>query len=232
MKIFHIGIPTNQIASLESHGIVALTDNVQSPDDVKDWISDGGCEAVVLNLEHPTAIKVSVQDMRGAHVTAPIVGLLSAQGQSEWSERRAFFLEVGCDDLVMAPMNLRELAASLRAVTRRQLGMTSDIKEVHYKNAHIVIDFARQSITVNSIPLRLTRRPYLLFLALVSSGKHIHSREYLLERMYNLPGEETSYGMVRVRLTEIRKHLREIEPDAGEIIEYVSERKGWRLLGE
>lgn len=231
MKIFHIGIPTNQIASLESLGIMALTDSVQSPDDVRDWICDGGCEAVVLNLEHPTATKIPVQDMRSAHVTAPIVGLLSARDQSEWSEQRSVFLEGGGDDLVMRPLHPRELAASLRAVTRRQIGMTSDIKEVHYKNVHIVVNLARQTVSVNGERLLMVGKMLQLFLTLFTDVRHIHSHEKLMSTIYEHPDDEASLQMLKTSFSIIRKKLRQIDPEAGELIE--SERGiGYRISGD
>jgi DNA-binding response OmpR family regulator len=84
---------------------------------------------------------------------------------------------------VTKPFSLRELAARVRAVLRRQSGsLTPPVNT--YRGARLAADFDAVAISVDSRPVRLTRREFELLRFLVENRNRVVSRERLLERVW------------------------------------------------
>lgn len=90
-------------------------------------------------------------------------------------------LELGADDYVAKPFNVRELTARVRAVLRR--GQRANNEPELLRAADIVLDRTRVSVTVGGNDVELTRSEFELLAVLMSSPGRVYSRLDLLDRM-------------------------------------------------
>jgi DNA-binding response OmpR family regulator len=140
-------------------------------------------DLVILDLNLPVLSGIEVcRIMRGRPETAkvPIIMLTARTSESD----RIAGLDVGADDYVTKPFSLRELAARVRAVLRRQSGGDRATAAPLYRGRHIVADFEAVSVAVDGAPVRLTRREFELLRYLVANRNRVLSRDRLLERVW------------------------------------------------
>lgn len=90
-------------------------------------------------------------------------------------------LELGADDYVTKPFNVRELTARVRAVLRR--GQRANNEPELLRAADIVLDRTRVTVTVGGDDVELTRSEFELLAVLMSSPGRVYSRLDLLDRM-------------------------------------------------
>jgi DNA-binding response OmpR family regulator len=110
----------------------------------------------------------------------PIIMLTARTSESD----RVAGLDLGADDYVTKPFSLRELAARVRAVLRRRRAAADDARQSRYAGKHLVADFDAVAVTVDSKPVRLTRREFELLRFLVENKNRVLSRDRLLERVW------------------------------------------------
>ena len=92
-------------------------------------------------------------------------------------------LDLGADDYVTKPFNLRELTARVRAVLRRSASAT-DRPSIVYRGERLFVDFDAVVVTVDGQAVRLTRREFELLKYLVQNKSRVVSRDRLLERVW------------------------------------------------
>jgi two-component system phosphate regulon response regulator PhoB len=109
----------------------------------------------------------------------PIIMLTARTSESD----RVAGLDLGADDYVIKPFSLRELGARVRAVLRRRRASAVEARQATYRGRHLVADFDAVAITVDSEPVRLTRREFELLRFLVENRNRVLSRDRLLERV-------------------------------------------------
>jgi DNA-binding response OmpR family regulator len=131
----------------------------------------------------------------------PIIMLTARTSESE----RVAGLDLGADVYVVKPFSLRELAARVRAVLRRQR-RGEELRPLVFRSAHLTVDFDAVSIDVDGAAVRLTRREFELLRFLVENRNRVISRTRLLERVwgYDHPIETRS---VDVHVGRLRSKL-------------------------
>jgi DNA-binding response OmpR family regulator len=90
-------------------------------------------------------------------------------------------LELGADDYVTKPFNVRELTARVRAVLRRGQRATNEPDLL--RAADIVLDRTKVTVSVGGRDVDLTRSEFELLAVLISSPGRVFSRLDLLDRM-------------------------------------------------
>jgi len=110
----------------------------------------------------------------------PIIMLTARTSESD----RVAGLDLGADDYVTKPFSLRELAARVRAVLRRRRASADEARQARYAGKHLVADFDAVAVTVDTKPVKLTRREFELLRFLVENRNRVLSRDRLLERVW------------------------------------------------
>jgi DNA-binding response OmpR family regulator len=90
-------------------------------------------------------------------------------------------LELGADDYVTKPFNVRELTARVRAVLRR--GQRAAVEADLLRAADIVLNRTKVTVSVAGREVELTRSEFGLLALLMSSPGRVFSRLDLLDRM-------------------------------------------------
>lgn len=183
----------------------ALAGNGWSVDWVKDGllaqsaIEDGDYACVLLDLGLPKRDGVEVlRKARASGDATPVLVLTARDGLDD----RVAGLDLGADDYLLKPYELRELLARMRAVIRRRDGSAHSV----IGNGEVQLDITTREVMVQGERSQLSAREFALLHALLERPGAILSREQLENRIYGW-GEEVSSNAVDVLIHGMRRKL-------------------------
>jgi DNA-binding response OmpR family regulator len=174
-----------------------------------DWVQSGesaltavrlhqyGCVLLDLGLPNEDGMVV-LRKLRGSGFSDAIL-IVTARDQVK---DRIAGLDGGADDFIIKPFDLDELAARIRAASRRASGRTREL--IHHGD--IDIDVATRLVRLDQAPVALTSREFAILLMLIEHAGQIVSRERLEEALYGW-GEEIESNAIQVHVHHLRKKL-------------------------
>ena len=198
---------------LKMHGFnVTLCDGGKS---LRGAIDQGVPDLVVLDLNMPEEDGLSIIRDLKSRINVPVIMLTATASPID----RVVGLELGADDYVAKPCELRELMARIRSVLRR----STPVKAVAAESAAAKSDkdqlvrFGTKWLDLEAQALRddegnehpLTASEFGLLKVFAANPKRVLSRERLLE-LANARDAEAFDRAVDLRIMRIR---RKIEPD-------------------
>ncbi len=135
----------------------------------------------------------------------PIIMLTAKSEDSD----RILGLEVGADDYLPKPFNVRELQARIKAVLRRSGYEQSDAKNI-YKIRDLSLDIESREVRKNGAVLPLTAKEFDLLKLLMEHHGKVLSRNFLLDKIwgYEYFGESRT---VDVHIRHLRMKIGEDE---------------------
>src|SRR5687768_1928109 len=164
-----------------------LVETISSGDAALKSVTERTPDLIILDLNLPVLSGVEVCRILRARPTTALTPIIMLTARTSESDR-VIGLDVGADDYVTKPFSLRELAARVRAVMRRGRRLESDGTttgaSMTFQGKHLVADFDAVSVTVDGLPIRLTRREFELLRYLVENRNRVLSRDRLLERVW------------------------------------------------
>jgi two-component system alkaline phosphatase synthesis response regulator PhoP len=179
----------------EGHTVLTATDGGKALE------LAGGADLVLLDVMLPVINGWEVAEiLRRDWPLLPIIMLTALAGVDDEVKG----LELGADDYISKPYDLRELRARIRALLRRA-GLES---ELQFGNLRIVP--STREVYLDDHPVTLSKVEFDLLVTLAQYPGRIFSRERLLERIWGAD----YYGMDRVvdvRMVSLRKKLGESE---------------------
>lgn len=171
-------------------------------------------DAILLDWMMPGQDGLSVlRTLRENPVTRPIPILMMTARADEVD--RVLGLELGADDYVTKPFSVKELAARVKAVIRRQEYLTIPDAQV-LTGGGLTLDYSRHRVTKNGKSIELTQREFELLYTLMKSPGRVFTREMLLDTVWKID----FYGDTRtvdVHVRYLRQKL-EDEPDSPKLI--------------
>lgn len=184
-------------AGLRQHGFVA--DWVRDGAAADRAIEDGAFAAVVLDLGLPRRSGLEVLARLRARKDAVPVLILTAR---DTVEDRIGGLDAGADDYLVKPFDMGELAARLRALSRRAAGSPSPALRV----GSLSLDPATREVRWRGEPCTLSRKEFALLHAFMRRPGAVLTRAQLEEALYGW-GEEVESNAVEVHLHHLRRKL-------------------------
>jgi len=158
---------------------------------------------ILLDLRLPDISGFDIcRQLRAEGYRQPILILTAMDDQLD----KVLGLELGADDYVVKPYEMRELIARLRAMLRRayeKLALANRGKHILFGD--IEIDLEQLQVTHRSQPVSLTSTEFRLLVHLTSYPNRPFTRSELLEAVW---GYDSSLGSERSVDVHIR-HLRE-----------------------
>lgn len=198
---------------LKMHGFtVTLCDGGKS---LRTAIEGGMPDLVVLDLNMPEEDGLSIIRDLKSRINVPVIMLTATASPID----RVVGLELGADDYVAKPCELRELMARIRSVLRRSTPVKSAAPEAAAAKSDKdqLVRFGTKWLDLEAQALRddegnehpLTASEFGLLKVFAANPKRVLSRERLLE-LANARDAEAFDRAVDLRIMRIR---RKIEPD-------------------
>jgi two-component system, OmpR family, response regulator TctD len=111
-------------------------------------------------------------------------------------------LDLGADDYLVKPYDMREFTARVRALLRRQEGERAAV----VRFAGLTFDTSNRTALVNDLPLELTRREIQLLALLIGKFGATLNRERLIDRIFT-EEDAVAPNALEVLVSRVRKKL-------------------------
>jgi DNA-binding response OmpR family regulator len=116
---------------------------------------------------------------------------------------KVHFLEMGADDYLVKPTNLRELGARINAVIRR----TTQTKDMAFTSDTLRINPTSRSVVVRGNTIVLTHTEYLLLATLIAQKGQTVSRYDLVNTVFQDTSTFGNYRTIDVHIYNLRKKI-------------------------
>ncbi|MEO0819269.1 MAG: response regulator transcription factor [Pseudomonadota bacterium] len=157
-------------------------------------------DVVLLDIMLPDGSGVDLlRRMRGRRERVPVL-MLTARLEVE---DRIEALDIGADDYLMKPFDLRELEARVRALIRRRF----DERAGRVEYGDLTFDAAGRTASIADAPLMLTRREFALLEILLANRGRVMPKERIFERMFAFEAGDVGVNAVEVYVARLRKKL-------------------------
>jgi two-component system response regulator QseB len=172
-----------------------------------DWVRDGHAaelaiangvyDMLLLDLGLPMKEGIAVlKQLRARGNKTPVLVITARDAVGD----RVRGLDAGADDYLVKPFDLDELAARIRALSRRWSGRADPL--IRYGD--VVVNLTTREVTIGNDPVTLSAREFALLEAFLERPGAVLSREQLEDKLYGW-GEEVQSNAVEVYVHAIRK---------------------------
>lgn len=174
-----------------------------------DWLSDGaeadrfladeGADVAVIDVNLPglSGFEI-VRALRKRGSTIPVI-MLTARGELN---DRVEGLDAGADDYLVKPFEMAELAARIRALSRRRSDIHTGVQEI----GQLRFDRIARLLTGPEGTIELPRRELSLLECLVDHSGRIVSKERIADALYGV-GSEFDANAVELLISRLRRKL-------------------------
>ncbi|MDQ2140252.1 response regulator transcription factor [Alcaligenaceae bacterium A4P071] len=162
------------------------------------YAGEGNWDALVLDIMLPGTDGFAViRALRAAGVDTPVL-VITARAEIE---DKIDMLDLGADDYLVKPFDLRELEARLRALMRRPSGQTTS----HPLYGNLMVDQAGRTASIDGLPIELGRREFRLLEILLSRLEQTVTKERLMVQLFD--AEDASLNALELLISRLRKKL-------------------------
>lgn len=117
-------------------------------------------------------------------------------------EDKIFGLDLGADDYLVKPFDIKEFLARVRVQIRQRYNKSSNILTID----NLVLNTSKKVVTRDGIEINLTAKEYEILVYLMQNENHIISREQILENVWHFESELYS-NIIDVMIKNIRKKI-------------------------
>ena len=173
-------------------------DVVSSGEKADEALSLGTYDLVILDVGLPGFSGFEVlRRLRARKSTVPVLMLTALDSLDD----RIRGLDLGADDYLAKPFDLRELEARVRALLRRGNATTS-----HLEHGLLQVDAAGRRAYFDGRPVELSRRELAMLELLLMRAGRVVSKEQIVNHLYGW-GEEVGDNAIEVNVYRLRKKL-------------------------
>ena len=174
-----------------------------------DWVKDGNSADHALQAEtfDLAVVDLGLPRLSGMEVlsrarsrgqTLPVLILTARDATGD----KVSGLDAGADDYLVKPVDLDELAARIRALTRRSAGRAAPL----LTRGELVLDPAAHCVTLAGTPVELSNREFSLLQLLLENAGRVLSRSQLEQSVYGWRDEPDSNAL-EVHIHHLRRKL-------------------------
>ena len=174
-------------------------------------------DLVLLDVRMPGEDGLSLARWLREHAK---LGVIMITGSNDTVDRITG-LEVGADDYIAKPFDLREVLARVRSVMRRVAAMpTKPTEPDQFRFGRFILDLAANRLTTElGEAISLTTMEFDLLKAFVTHPNRVLSRDQLLDLAHGR-GPEPFDRSIDIRVTRLRRKI-ETDPDKPQFIKTV-----------
>lgn len=174
-------------------------DTVYDGQEALDYLEGMEYDGVILDIMMPKKSGLEVlRTIRSQKNTVPVL-LLTAKTQVD---DRVEGLDAGADDYLGKPFAMKELLARVRAMTRRQSGLTDNVLTVGNLN----LDRSSFDLFVGDDRIHLANKDFQMMEMLMVNPGQILSTERFMEKIWGYDSD-TEINVVWVYISNLRKKL-------------------------
>ncbi|PSB06361.1 multi-component transcriptional regulator [Pleurocapsa sp. CCALA 161] len=166
-----------------------------------EYAQTGEYDLVLLDVNLPGLDGVSLcEKMRSQGYTTPIL-LMTAKNATQ---DRILGLDAGADDYLTKPLDLGELNARVRALSRRGEVAPTSVLDIN----GLILDPSSCEVSYQQQPIKLTAKEYSLLEIFLRNPARVFSRSQILDKIWTfdeLPLEES----VKAHIKGLRKKLKQ-----------------------
>ena len=166
----------------------------------RDFLSVQAYDLVILDINLPDGSGIDIlRDLRREKRATPVL-MLTARIDVE---DRIEALDLGADDYLTKPFDLRELEARARALIRRG----SEERAGTIEAGDLVLDPAGRALSIRGVPVTLARREFsLLEILLVNRGK-VMPKARLFEKLFGFADEDVGMNAIELYVARLRRKI-------------------------
>lgn len=181
---------------------------------------EDGLNLLAMNSVDLVLLDVRLPDINGFEVLKKINGqaipVIMLTARTDITDK-VLGLELGADDYITKPFDIRELLARVKVVLRRLKSSEEDNADIIHLSESIHIDVQARKVEKDGEPLQFKPKEYDLLLFLAQNTNRIFDRSTLLDRVWGMDyqGEGRT---VDVHIRRLRSKLNDTD---GKLIETV-----------
>lgn len=181
-------------------------------------------DLVVLDVDLPDGDGLDVCQRLRQKTYVPI---MICTGAATDEQDKVLGLRFGADDYLVKPFGLAEFCARVDALIRRSQVYTAESPQ-RLRVADLLIDGEAYTVEQAGVPVDLTPKEFELLVALAEHPHRVHTRDYLLERVWGY-NREVRTRTLDMHIRRLREKL-ERDPARPKLIQTVIG-VGYRLVG-
>ena len=177
--------------------------------DAVDWVRDGVQADLALQGEHYALVILDLglprldglsllRRLRARGDALPVLVLTARDATGD----KVAGLDAGADDYLVKPVDLDELAARVRALTRRAAGRAQPLLQL----GDLLLDTAAHCARLEGREVELSAREFALLRTLAENAGRVMTRAQLEAGLYGW-GEEPDSNAVEVHIHHLRRKL-------------------------
>lgn len=193
-----IANPLAEALRHQNHGVEIARDGIEG----WDYAMAAQYDLILLDLMLPRLDGITLCKRLRSVGSQALVLMLTAR---DTTTDKVIGLDSGADDYLVKPFKLEELAARIRALSRR----SGDAKPSILSYEKLQLDPSTYIVTYAKQPLTLTPKEYRILECFLRSPTQVFSRAVLLNKLWDLDqlsGEET----IKTHITNLRRKLKEV----------------------
>ena len=164
-----------------------------------DFLESADYDAVILDIMMPEVDGFGVlRHMRSTGKTAPVLFLTARDSVAD----KVKGLDSGADDYLTKPFSFEELAARIRAMTRKKFDVTTNILQV----GNLTLDTGSHTVKRGEHEIPLSQKEYNLLEYLMLNKGIVLSREKIEDHIWNFEYEGGT-NVVDVYISYLRKKI-------------------------
>lgn len=174
-----------------------------------DWAADGNAAEELLRQEHYQLVLLDIMlpgldgqavlnRLRARRDATPVL-VMTARSQVDV---KVDLLDLGADDFIVKPFDLRELEARCRSLLRRSHGMIAS--KVEFGN--LGFDSASRRVTVDGAAVDLGGREFRLLELFLANIGRVMTKDELMARLFSLD-QEAAPNAIELYVSRLRRKL-------------------------
>ena len=156
-------------------------------------------DLILLDLMLPKLDGISLCKRLRAHGYSGFILMLTAK---DTTTDRVVGLDAGADDYLVKPFELEELAARIRALSRRP----PQLQQTVLQQGQLSLNPATHHVSYAGRSLELTPKEFLILSYFMQHPSQVFTRSMILDKLWELD-QDSGEGTVRTHINNLRRKL-------------------------